>query len=156
VRVVFSSVFVLFRFWSLDHRVKFFSFHFTFFPHLSSLSLLFFFFFPFYFFPLNLLFLLPCLTISLCYFEALSYCLKLLPCRLAMPCTNLNYYPIISSYYLNLLPCHLVVLHATSNCQATSNCRAIELPNYLKLPLTTSTLLPHCLYLLLPLATSLP
>jgi len=147
--------FVLFGVWSLDHRVKFFSFHFTFSSPFFTLTLF------FLFFSLLLLsfephVLLPCLTTSLYYFKALSCYLKLLPYRLAMPCTTSNYYPVISSYYLDLLPCHLVVLHATSNYQATSNYRTIELPNHLKPPFTTSALLPHCLYLLLPFATWLP
>ncbi len=150
--------------WSLDHRVKFFSFHFTFSSPFFTLTL-FFFFFPFYFFPLNLMSCYfasqprstisrPCPATSSCYLPALL-CL-VLPRHLPMPCTTSNYYPVISSYYLNLLPCHLVVLHATLNCRATSNYRTIELPNHLKLPFITSALLPHCLYLLLPFATSLP
>jgi hypothetical protein len=81
----------------------------------------------------------------------MSYCLKLPPCHLAMPCTTSSpsyalCYLVISSCYLNLLPCHLVVLHVTSNYP----------PTLLLSCQTTSTLLSHCLYLLLSLATSLP
>jgi hypothetical protein len=54
VHVGFFSVFVLFRFWSLDHRVKFFSFFFIFSSPFFIFTF-FFLFFPFYFFPLSLL-----------------------------------------------------------------------------------------------------
>ncbi len=133
---MFSNVFVLFRFWSLDYKVFLNSF-------LLLFSLTFFHFRSFFSFSSPLLpsfeplVLLPCLTISLYCFEASSCCLELLPhallClvlphHLVVPCATSSYCLIILSCCLNLLPCRLVVLHGTSNYQVASSCQVAKLP----------------------------
>ncbi len=74
-----------FRVWKQDHRVKKISFLLIFFSPFLTLTLF------FLFFSFEPLVLLPCLAI-------LSYCLKLLPHCLAMPC-------VASSCYLIALSC---------------------------------------------------
>ncbi len=90
-----------------NHRVKFFSFLFTFFPHLSSFSLSFFFFLCF--FPLSLL---SCCLASLPHFATLPRCfITLSHYFVALPHWLVKLYR-----YLIALPCYLVTLthHTTS------------------------------------------
>ncbi len=115
--------------WSLDHRVKFFSFHFTFSSPFFTLTL-FFFFFPFYFFPFNLMSCYlasqphstisrPCPATSSCYLTALL-------CLVLPRTTTPSFHPTTSTYYLVTLLCcmlpQIVELLQTIellNCQTT-------------------------------------
>jgi len=127
-----ASCFVLFRFWSLalDHRIKFFSFLFTFLfssPFTFSRFHSFFCpFFPFYFFPLPFVLLLAhCIASSLP------------PCAISSHC--LMHY--LLSHHVASLLCHLAALlprclfHTTSlllpHYLATSSCCLAPSPCYL-------------------------
>jgi hypothetical protein len=149
-------------------KLKKLTFLFTFFPSFPH-SHSSFFFFPFYFFSLNLLACclasLPHFAVSRLHLVALNCCLTALQClvlprHLAVPCATSNYCLVISSCYLDLLPCRLVVLHGTLNCQAASSYQVAKLPQATSSYL--SLLLPCCLiasasgYLELPHTTSLP
>ncbi len=164
MRVVFSSVFVLFKFWSLDHKVIFLFFYF--FPHLSSLLLLFFFFSLFYFFPLSLLsyclpllsrsialrphpptsscFLVTLLCLVLSQFATLSLChlIMLLQLVALSPCCVMCYFELPRNV---LLPLFWVALPITfvSSYLKISSCPCLELALPLPLPLPFST----CCYL---------
>ncbi len=154
--------------WSLDHRVKFFSFHFTFFvtfPHSHSFFSFFSFFFPFYFFPLNLLscclaspphstILRPCPTASSCYLTALL-------CLVLPRTTTPSFRPTTSTYYLVTLLCYMLLriveLFQTIellNCQTPSSYLSLSLPCCLIAFTSRCLLLPRCLEL--PHITSLP
>ncbi len=92
VCVVFFSVFVLFRFWSLDHRVKIFSFLFNFFPHL----------FAFFFFILFASFFLAFCRVALPhYLTLMPWGLKLLPCCLVVPCATSSHCLVVWFYCLS-------------------------------------------------------
>jgi hypothetical protein len=168
VHVVFSNVFVLFKFWSLNHRVRKFSFFFTFFPHVSSFLLLFSFFFPFYFFPLSFLFC--CLALLHCSIALglilLSRIVASAPCCALCCLELLSRCFVTSSCCLNLLPCHFIALHVASNyfklpcylylefplslslLQATSSCKTT--------PVVAIASMSTIHYLSLPFATWLP
>lgn len=178
--VAFFNVFVLSRFWSLDHRVKFFSFIFTFFLTFLHFQ----FFFSFLLLSFEPFVLLSCFSTSLCCLEALlcclkwlfrhlivpyvalSCCLKWLLHHLIVPCGALSCCLIALSYYINLLPLCLVVPHVAQTASlpwVTSHCFTTFLPRatlLLGCHHTPSTswpphLLFHCL-IALCLATSSP
>jgi hypothetical protein len=119
VRDVFSSVFVLFRFWSLDHRVKFFSFFFIF----SSPFFILILFFPFCFFPLSLM---SCCLASLCHY-AIS--------RAHLVASSCNYVVLplatASLPHPATLTCYLAT--SSSSCFATSTSQCLLLPRCLSL-----------------------
>jgi len=142
VHVVFSSVFALFRFWSLDHKVKIFSFLFTFFLTFPHFHFFIFIFFPFCFFLLSLLscccfIILMCLVLP--WVATLSHCLLVssLRCFVALS----HCFVASLRFFIPLLCCFIVLLH----CLVTLLCYFVALPRCL-----IACLSSHLKYLLIP------
>ncbi len=140
-----------FRIWSLDHRVKSFSFLFIFFffLHFSSLSLFFFYFFYFFFFVLLL-----CLLFFV-----------LLLCHLVVPCAILNYYLVALSCYFNLLLCCATSSHypivlprvaSLFHCVALHVCFIVSWLHHIASLLRRAAFLLHCQLTSLPSFVALP